>query len=150
MLSPILCMAGDDLDKKVQAVSESANNLSASNNSINVNKPEIHLHNPNIKVPGELGTGIGIGGAVSAGIYALSKSKAIASMPIGTRAAAIAVGGLIGGATFVGANYINTLAQKNANSSSNSSSTSNINDSYPTKSIIEEGDSVENIMYFLN
>jgi hypothetical protein len=139
-------MGNDDLDKKLQAASEMAKNVNASNNSVNVNNPEIHLHNPNIKIPSSLGTGIGLGGTISAGIYALSKSKAVVSMPFGTRAAMIGAGGLIGGGTFVTANYINTIAQKNANNSSNSS----CNDSYPAKSIIGEGDSVDNIMYYLN
>lgn len=149
--SPILCMAGDDLDKEVQGVSEATKNVSASNNSINVDKPEIHLHNPNLKIPGELGTGIGMGGAVSAGIYALSKSRAIASMPIGMKAAAIVGGGLAGGTAFVTSNYLNTMAQKNINNSSSTNTPgSSTNDPYPAKSIIGEGDDIDNIMYFLN
>lgn len=134
----------------MESVNEVAKNLSASNNSISVNKPEIPLHNPNIKVPSEIGTGIGIGGAVSAGIYGLSKSRAIKSMPMGTRAGALALGGILGGGTFVAANYFNTVAQKNANSSCNTSVSNNENDSYPTKSIIGEGDDISSVMYNLN
>jgi hypothetical protein len=96
-------MANEDIDKKIQAASEVAKNMDASNNSINVDKPEIHLHNTNIKIPSDL-TGIGMGGAVSAGIYALSKSKAVASMPLGTKAATVGIGGIIGGGAFVMSN----------------------------------------------
>jgi len=148
--SPILCMANDDIDKKLQAVSEVAKNVNASNNSLNVSNPEIHLHNPNIKIPSSLGTGIGLGSTVSAGISAMSKSKAIASMPLGTRAAMLAAGGIIGGTTFVAVNYVNTMAQKVANNSTNPSNSTSNNDSYPAKSIIGEGDSRDNIMYYLN
>nr|YP_009327795.1 hypothetical protein [Epichloe typhina]APB96753.1 hypothetical protein [Epichloe typhina] len=145
IFSPVLCMAGEDLNEKKQAINEASNGLNASNNNLSVNKPEIHLHNPNITIPGEIGTSVGLGGAVSAGIYALSKSKVVASMPPGTKAAYTAAGGIIGGTAFVAANYLNTVVQKNAKNYSSRKS-----DSYPAKSIIEEGDNIDNIMYFLN
>lgn len=87
-----------------------------------------------------------MGGTISAVIYVLSKSKAIASMPLGTRAAIITAGGLIGGSTFVAANYVNTIAQKNA---TNLSSTSK-EDNYPSKSIIGQEDNADTVMYYLN
>lgn len=147
IFSPALCM-GDDIDKTVK---DAANSLNASNNTLKVNKPEIHIHNPNIKVPSELGTGLGIGGSVSAGIYALSRSRGVASLPIGLKAAAIVGGGIGGGTAFAISNYLNTMAQKNASNSSNPSTASNNNnDTYPGKSMIEEGDNMDNVVYFLN
>ncbi|TXC89238.1 hypothetical protein [Streptomyces sp. ISID311] len=65
VFSPVLCMAGEDINEKMQAVKAASNNLNASNNNLSINKPEIHLHNPNITIPKEIGTSIGIGGAVS-------------------------------------------------------------------------------------
>lgn len=71
------------------------------------------------------------------------------AMPIGAKAATVALGGIIGVSAFVAANYMNTYAQKSLNNSS--SNTNNKNDPYSSaSSIIENRDSTDSIMSFLN
>jgi predicted PurR-regulated permease PerM len=81
------------------------------NNTNNVEKPDLHVHNPNVNLPSSVGTAIsslGASGAVSAGIYALSQGAKRGSMPITAKAGMVALGGGIGGVLFVGTSAVNT------------------------------------------
>ena len=144
-MSLIYCVDGETEKKLAEAALNAAENTKNINPNVNVNNPNLHLHNPNINIPGSVGTGLGMGGAVTAGIYALAKNKKVAFLPIGAKAASVALGGMLGGGTFVTANYMNTIAQKNANKPENSK-----NDPFSSaNSILEPGDSIYDVMNFL-
>ena len=150
-IEPIYCI-DDETENKLSAAKELTKNInptvSGNNINIDVKNPNLHLHNPNITIPGSLGTSIGIGGSVSAGIYALSRSKGMGAMPVGSKAATFALGGIMGGGAFVAANYMNRYAQKGLNNSTDSNKKNGPFSS--ASSIIEEGDSVDTVIYYLN
>jgi hypothetical protein len=139
-------IGNDNVDKTtVNEVVKSTSTPNTLNTTVNLDGANINLPDSVFKGLTNLGAGIGAGGSVAAGIHVMSRSKVIRSMPTGMKAAAVvATGGFIGGSTFVAANTANTMIQKNVGNSSN-----NINDNYPVKSIIGEGDSIDNIFYFL-
>lgn len=131
----------DNTDKALKVAQEAAKYLDPK-----VNVSQVHVHNPNFSVPASVGTGVGLGGAVSAGIYALSKNKKLAAMPLSARAGYIALGGLIGGGTFVASNFANSYAQNRANSSNNKDGPF----SNSVNSIIESSDSKDTVMFYLD
>ena len=153
-LDPVYCI-DESTEKKLSAATELAKNVSANvkdnNANINVKNPEFHIHNPNINVPSSLGASIGVGGTVSAGIYALTRSKKFAAAPIGAKAGYAVLGAAIGGFGYVTTNYANTRIQKNLDSSASNSMINRSNSKNgplsAASSVIEEGDSVESIMY---
>lgn len=91
---------------------------------------------------------LGASGAVSAGIYAFAQGAKRGSMPITAKAGMVALGGGIGGVLFVGTNAVNTWTQKSLDCSKNNISNNDKNSggTYPASSVIEEGDSVENVL----
>lgn len=124
--------------------------------SLNVNNAGVHVHNPNIHVTNNwanAASNLGIGGAVSAGIYAVSKSKQVTAAPVGMKAGAVALGGAMGGFAFVLSSAANSAVQDRLNSNNNSGNTSNStgnNGSYGSaSSMIDEGDGINEIMNFL-
>jgi hypothetical protein len=100
----------------------------------NIKDNNVNIHNPNIILPNSLGNAVaslGVGGTVAAGMTtgsALMKSNA----PIGVKLGVTVLGGAVGGALFVSTNYMNTIAQKKAESSSVKGSS---DPSFPAKSM---------------
>ena len=107
----------------------------------NIKDNNVNIHNPNINLPNSLAKAVaslGVGGAVAAGLTSGS-SLMKSSAPIGVKLGVTAVGGAVGGALFVSTNYMNTIAQKRAESSSVKGSSDT---SFPCKSMLENpGDS---------
>lgn len=136
------------MEKAISEGKELAKNIDP---YVNVQNPHIHLNNPNINVPASAGTRIGMAGAVTAGIYALANSKKAAAIPVGAKAPTVVLGGMLGGGAFVAVNYMNTYVEKGLNKPNNKGNiNTNGDDPYSSaSSIIEEGDSVNNIIYFL-
>lgn len=80
-LSPLYCI-DEETERKISVANELAKNVNSNitdnNTNINVEKPDLHIHNPNVNLPSSVGTAIsslGASGAVSAGIYALLKER---------------------------------------------------------------------------
>lgn len=153
-LSPLYCIY-EETERKISVANELAKNVNSSvtdnNTNINVEKPDLHIHNPNVNLPSSVGTAIsslGASGAVSAGIYAFAQGAKRGSMPITAKAGMVALGGGIGGVLFVGTNAVNTWTQKSLDCSKNNISNNDKNSggTYPASSVIEEGDSVENVL----
>ena len=67
-------------------------------------------------------------------------------MPIGAKAATVLLGDVLGSSAFVAANYMNFYVQKFQNISMISSN----DPPFSANSIIEQGDTVNDIMYFFN
>ena len=111
----------------------------------NVEGTNVTINNPNVMVPDSFSkavSSLGVGGSVAAGITtagAFMKSGA----PMGIKLGVTAVGGAIGGALFVSANYMNTIAQRKAEKAS----ISKITDSFSTKSMFSGTHSDD---YYLN
>jgi hypothetical protein len=136
------------IETAVKTRTESANtiNPTASNNI------DVHIHNPNIHLVNNIGkamSNLGAGGAVSAGIYALSKSKKFIGAPAGIKAGYVALGGILGGGAFVATNFANSYAQNRLSSDNNNFNNKDNNSYDKANSIIEEGDGADDIMYFL-
>jgi hypothetical protein len=111
----------------------------------------VHVHNPNIHVTnnwGKAASNLGIGGAVSAGIYAVSQSKKVAAAPVGVKAGYVALGGIMGGFAFVVSSAANSRVQNNLDSSSKSNNGNN-GPYGEASSMIDEGDGMNEIMNFL-
>lgn len=110
----------------------------------NVKDNNVNIHNPTINIPSSIGNAIaslGVGGAVSGGMTsgsALMKSGA----PLGVKLGVTAIGGAVGGALFVSANYMNTIAQKKAGYSSIKSSS---DPTFSAKSIFDAGDNNQDL-----
>jgi ubiquinol-cytochrome c reductase cytochrome b subunit len=148
--SYLYCIDGETEDKLLTKEFAKSINSSVSDNNakIDVNNPNLHIHNTNIKIPGSIGTSLGIGGTISAGIYALTRSKKYAAAPIGAKAGYAVLGATIGGVGYVATNYANSLAQKSINMSAKVGN--NKDDPYSAaNSIIEKGDDVGEIIKFL-
>lgn len=116
----------------------------------------VHVHNPNINVTnnwGKAASNLGIGGAVSAGIYAVSQQKRVVAAPVGVKAGAIALGGIMGGFAFATSSALNTRLQNSLesnNSSEDSTSSTGTNGPYgEASSMIDKGDGINEIMNFL-
>jgi hypothetical protein len=149
-----------DLDKFLETakgVKDAANNvnsnISSNNVNINVSNPDLNVHNPNINIPHSWGqhinqaaSSIGIGATVVAGINGMARVSRNMS-PV-ARAATLGGGGVIGAVIYAGGNYLNTRMQNNLDPNKNSVN-NNKDGPFPAKSIIEEGDSVDNIINFL-
>lgn len=72
--SLIYCIYSET-ESKIFATKEVANispSVSGNTTNIDVSKPNLHIYNPNIQIPCSMGTSLGIGGTISAGIYALT------------------------------------------------------------------------------
>jgi hypothetical protein len=131
--------------------------------SLNVDNVAVHVHNQDVHITnnwGKAAANLGAGGAVSAGIYALSQSKKVAAAPIGVKAGYAALGAVIGGISFVATSYVNTRLQNSLESKNNfGNSTSNTGNSTGStgnsgpyseaSSMIDEGDGLNEIMHFL-
>jgi hypothetical protein len=93
----------------------------------------VTINNPNVIVPDSFSRAVaslGVGGSVAAGITtagAFMKSGA----PLGLKLGVTAAGGAIGGALFVSSNYMNTIIQRKADTTSISKTT----DSFSAKSM---------------
>ena len=104
----------------------------------NVSGNNVNIHNPNINLPNSLGKAVaslGIGGAIATGISTAGTFMK-SSTPLGVKLGATAAGGAIGGALFVSTNYMNTIAQKQAESKSGNKSYCDPN-SFSAKSMSE-------------
>jgi len=141
---PLLCEGDSDKLTGGEKV-----NTAVSGNNIhnNVNNPSINISNPDINIPSSVGTAIaqgassiGVAGTTIAGIRAMSYRTG--GMTPGMRVAVMGFGGLVGGVAFASGNYINSSLQKNSSNGCKDGS-------FPAKSIIEEGDSIESVMNFL-
>jgi len=134
-------------------VSNNNINPNVSNNSVNVTDSNLTVNNPNINVPISVGSAItqaagslGLGAAVVAGIRGIGRTTS--KMSPAARATVIGAGGIAGGAAFVVTNLANTYLQNSSTKIVNNS-TNNKDGPFPAKSIIEEGDNVDNIMNIL-
>ena len=144
-ISPLYCI-DEETERKLETVKDI--NVKPNVSNVNVQNPDLDIHNPNIQIPSSIVTSKGIDGTVSAGIYALAQSKKVAAMAVGAKAATVALGGILGVGAFVAANYFNTKAQnslKNSNDGPNKAT--KYNPYCDVSYIIEDGGSVENINY---
>ena len=158
--NPILCEGdGEKFTQATQVVKETISNPYVSgNNNVNVQDPSLHIHNPNVYVPGSWGTdvtrAVGYGSAgltVAAGINGMSRR--LGSMPPAARAAWLGASGALGGVLYIGTNFGNTYVQDTYQRTVNNNNGSNNNGPFSSgngaNSMIEEGDSVDKIMNFL-
>lgn len=155
--SSIVYLDGD-LDKFLKTINKDITtnvNPSVSDNNVNINIKDSNLavNNPNVNVPSSVGTAVGqaagslgIGASTVAGIRGMTRVGN--KMPPATRAIWMGAGGLIGAGVFAAGNYANSSIQNNIQANPNFNS-ENKGGPFPAKSIIEEGDTIDNIMYFL-
>lgn len=159
--SSIIYLDGD-LDKFLKTIDTNKDittnvNPSVSDNNFNVNITDSNLavNNPNVNVPNSVGTAVGqaasslgIGASTVAGISGMARVGS--RMPPVSRAIWMGAGGIIGAGIFAAGNYANSRIQNSLHTNINVSPNSNNKDGpFSAKSIIEDGDTIDNIMYFL-